>query len=138
MSYQQAMEAAGAIVSEFKEFGSYQGDWWAKVTYEDKTGWVNGSYGSCSGCDAFEGEFGYNTHSCGNERFYDPFAHDCKFRDNCEICQFLKKRLVAFGKDYLECIMSQEEAEVKASENIKWDEDAKEMVDYLRFNRIVP
>ena len=42
MSYQKALEAAGAVVHRFEEFGSYQGDWWALVTHGDKTGWVNG------------------------------------------------------------------------------------------------
>ena len=60
MSYQEALEAAGATVHAFEFFGSYQGDWWAKVTYNGETGWVHGSYGSCSGCDAFEAEFGFS------------------------------------------------------------------------------
>ena len=43
MSYEKAMELAGAKVIEYKAFGSYQGDWWALVEYKDKKGWVNGS-----------------------------------------------------------------------------------------------
>ena len=50
MSYCQALEAAGAKILQFKSFGSYQGDWWAKVEYNGEIGWVAGSYGSCSGC----------------------------------------------------------------------------------------
>ena len=30
--YQGCMELAGAKIHVFKEFGSYQGDWWAKVS----------------------------------------------------------------------------------------------------------
>jgi hypothetical protein len=60
-SYQAALEAAGAEVEEFKEFGSYQGDWWARVSFGGRRGWVTGSYSSYSGCDAFEAEFGYGT-----------------------------------------------------------------------------
>lgn len=56
-SYEETLELAGATVHIFQEFGSYQGDWWARVTYNGVTGWVTGSYGSCSGCDAFHGEF---------------------------------------------------------------------------------
>jgi len=46
MSYQIALEAAGAKILAFKEFGSYQGDWWAKVTYKNEMGWIKGCYGS--------------------------------------------------------------------------------------------
>ena len=136
MSYQQAMQAAGAEVHEFQEFGSYQGDWWAKVTYNGETGWVTGSYGSCSGCDAFEGEFGFSGHDCNGDDYYSPFYGDDKFRDGCETCQSLKERFIKFGKEYLEYIMSQEKAEAKASENLEWDMDAQEMVDFLRAHSI--
>lgn len=30
MSYKEAMQAAGAVVHLYEEFGSYQGDWWHK------------------------------------------------------------------------------------------------------------
>jgi hypothetical protein len=59
LSYESALEAAGAVVHELKHFGDYQGTWYAYVTYNGETGWVSGAYGSCSGCDAFEGEFGW-------------------------------------------------------------------------------
>ena len=63
MSYESAMEAAGAVVHVVEQFGDYQGTAWAKVTHEGNTGWVSYSYGSCSGRDAWEGfrsDFGYN------------------------------------------------------------------------------
>ena len=59
MGYLESMEAAGATVHEFRHFGSYQGEWYAHITYEGDTGWVRGTYGSCSGCDAFQDEFGW-------------------------------------------------------------------------------
>jgi hypothetical protein len=60
MSYESALVAAGCEVLEFEMTGSYQGDWYALVKSSDCTiGVVRGSYGSCSYCDAFEGEFGY-------------------------------------------------------------------------------
>ena len=52
MSYELALEEAGAKVLEFQSFGSFQGEWWAKVEYNGEIGWVAGCYGSCSGCDA--------------------------------------------------------------------------------------
>lgn len=132
MVYQKAIEEAGATVHHFEQFGSYQGDWWAKVTYEGQTGWVHGSYGSCSGCDAFEGEFGYDSHECGNDNYYDPMYSDDGFREGCETCQALKVRVAEFGRGYLDNIMTQEEAIASASENLEWDCDAKEMVEYLK------
>lgn len=110
MSYQSAMEAAGAQVHDFEQFGSYQGEWWAFVTYKGVTGWVNGSYGSCSGCDAFEAEFGY-----GHEDDEDYIP-----------------RLIAFGEGYLDYILTQEEAIKEASRNLEWDTDAEAMVAFIK------
>jgi len=135
MSYQLAMEAAGAQVHEFKEFGSYQGEWWAKVTYKDQMGWVNGSYGSCSGCDAFQAEFDFEHHECQGDDYYSPiWSND--FREGCKACQAIKVRFIAFGEKYLEDIMSQEAADKAANRNIDWDMDAQEMVDFLRAHSI--
>src|SRR5689334_4678174 len=100
MSYCGALEIAGATVERFKEFGSYQGDWWAKVTYNNQTGWVNGSYGSCSGCDAFQGEFDIEHHECGDDDYFNPLW-DNKFNEGCEKCSNVKARLIAFGAEYL-------------------------------------
>ena len=136
MSYQEAMQAAGAEVHEFQEFGSYQGDWCAKVTYNGQTGWVTGSYGSCSNCDAFEGEFGYSSHDCNGDVCYSPFYGNNEFRDGCETCQSLKERFIKFGQEYLECIMSQEMAEENASKNLEWDMDAQNMLDFIRSKRV--
>ena len=57
--YKEALEAAGAKVHRFFEAGSYQGEWYALVWFAGHLGWVTGGYGSCSGCDAFEAEFGF-------------------------------------------------------------------------------
>ena len=105
--YQRAMEAAGASVPAFAEFGSYQGDWWAVVIYEGKVGYVNGSYGSCSGCDAFECEFGW-----GNDE--------------------TPEKLAAFGREYLDQIMPFEKAIKEANRNATWDIDADDMVSWLK------
>jgi hypothetical protein len=133
MSYELAMDLAGATIHECKYFGSYQGDWWAKVTYNDENGWVQGSYGSCSGCDAFQSEFGYYSHSCGKDKYYDPLWRN-EFRDGCKNCQDIKEKLIDFGKNYLDCVMSQEEAEEYATKNLAWDYDAKEMLDWIKEN----
>lgn len=54
-SYESALEAAGAVVLAYKEFGSYQGDYIAKVRVGDQIAWIHDYYGSCSVCDALEG-----------------------------------------------------------------------------------
>lgn len=114
MGYQKALEQAGAEVLKFEEFGSYQGDWWALVKYEGKAGWINGSYGSCSGCDAFQSEFGW----------FDDEKPD------------YKERLAEFGRGYLDNIYTQDEAEKEAEKNLDWDYDAKEMIEYIKSNAI--
>ena len=131
MAYKEALEAAGAKVHAFEEFGSYQGDWWAFVTLADgKTGWIHGYYGSCSGCDAFEGEFGWHEEECDDHR-YEPKEKTL----NCEACAKKKEayqlKLKNFGEGYLIELLSQEEAEKKANENSSWDLDTKNMVDFI-------
>lgn len=76
MPYRSALEAAGYVVLDFAEFGSYQGDWLAHTTQ----GIVHGFYGSCSGCDSFEAEFGWRASESDPERLakfgasYTPFT----------------------------------------------------------------
>lgn len=93
MSYESALEAAGAKVLAFETFGDYQGTWVAKVEYNGEVGYVEGSYGSCSGCDAFEGEFGY--------------------------CDPSPEALAAFGKAYLDGVFSAEQ--MKQAHNSEYD-----------------
>lgn len=135
MSYQEALTAAGATVHSFENFGSYQGDWWAKVTYNNTTGWVTGSFGSCSGCDAFEAEFGWQEDKCEDHRYnYEDAPPDCA---NCEAQkESYNERFKRFGLDYLETLLTQEEAIAKASEHIDWDSDAEEMVKYIKDNAL--
>ena len=109
MSYEEAMTAAGANVLRFEQFGSYQGDWFALVQYNSETGWVHGSYGSCSGCDAFEGEFGWSDHERAD----------------------YQERLADFGRGYLDGLLTQEQALAEARRYIEWDSDAADMVAFL-------
>lgn len=64
MGYKSALEAAGCVVHAFENFGSYQGEWLAKVTKtvagQEYTGYVHDWYGSCTMCDSYEAEFGYS------------------------------------------------------------------------------
>jgi len=130
MSYYQAMEAAGANVLAFQSFGSYQGDWWAKVEFNDITFFVSGSYGSCSGCDAFEGEFGWENGRCSDHEYDEAGSVGCP--ECAERGITFQKRLSDFGLAYLTNPWTQEEAIKEASRNLDWDSDAQEMVDWLK------
>ena len=134
MAYEEALQAAGATVHLFKEFGSYQGDWWAKVTLPDgRSGWINGSYGSCSGCDAYEAEIGYGDEQC-SEHCYErgPVV------DACVTCQSAKQafaeKVARFGAGYLDGLMSQEAAEAEAARNLNWDSNATQMLEFVKAN----
>lgn len=112
--YEKALSAAGATVLGFEQFGSYQGEWWSEVQFPNgERYFVNGCYGSCSGCDAFEAEFGWNAEDEPN------YLH--KLRD--------------FGREYLTNCFTQEQALAEASKNLDWDSGAQEMVDWIKGRR---
>jgi len=108
--YQEALEAAGAKVLEYEYFGDYQGTWIALVDYNGQRGFVEGSFGSCSGCDAFQAEFDYD---------------DYEKED-------YQQRLSDFGKGYLDPLLTFDQMIKSASTNIEWDYDAKEMLEWVK------
>jgi len=117
MGYQEALEAAGAEVMAFESFGSYQGDWLAKVKYDGEVFFIRDYYGSCSGCDAFEAEIGWEP--------YDETS--------AEYAEYMEK-VKAFGMRYLEPQerLSYDQALTIVSENVFWDSDAEEMVNWVK------
>ncbi len=110
MGYEQAIEAAGATIHEIESFGDYQGTTWAKVSFQGVTGWISYSFGSCSGCDSYEGWVsdlpGYR----------EPTPDE----------------LAAFGKDYLGDIMPQDRAETEAAKYAEWDSEAEKVLAFIR------
>ncbi|MGL5646619.1 MAG: hypothetical protein ACRDDY_02115 [Clostridium sp.] len=109
--YTEALEAAGCEVLGYKEYGSYQGDWIAVVKVDGEIGVVEGYYGSCSVCDAFESEFGYSD------------------EDNPDY----KDRLAEFGKTYLPAMTFDfviAKFEKDAAE--PWNDEAREIVEDLK------
>lgn len=109
MGYQEAIEEAGAKVKEFVEFGSYQGTWMALL--EDGQV-IEGSYGSCSGCDAYQSEFAWE----------DDEKDD------------YKERLKNFGQSYVEhacpldVVLNQYAKKING--DYAWDDD-KEIYQWL-------
>lgn len=120
MGYTYALETAGAIVHQDWTFGSYQGEWMAHVTLPDgRTGVIMGYYGSCSGCDAFEAEFGYDMHR--SERHPDD-----EHRFDCDQCLDYQRRLYEFGQEYFTGLMTIDEA-AEAVLQRTWGDDPEVM-----------
>lgn len=132
--YAYAIKKAGAEVHIFGEFGDYQGTWCAKVTYQNITGWVIGSYGSCSGCDTFEAEFEYSSHYHENDdneclvSWYDLDDFDV----NCEKCLELEERLIRFGMHYIIAMMTQEEAERSLGQHVAYSLEDQEALLFIK------
>ena len=135
--YSECLKIAGCRVIEFVTFGTYQGNWVALVDYNGKKGWIIGSYGSCTGCDSFQSEFGHSTnHCCTDGKWKNEYDYNQFSMAKCDKCKELYSRLKAFGENYVEQIMTQEEAEKEASRNISWDLDAQPMLDFIQQNKI--
>jgi len=101
--YSGALEAAGAKIHDMETFGSWQGTWIAHVTLPDgRSGLIYGYYGSCSGCDAFEAEFGYDIHQYAR-------PHEAEFDPTCETCIEYRKKLMHFGQEYFGDLQTPEE-----------------------------
>lgn len=129
MGYKSALEAAGATVLAYKSFGSYQGEWWAKVELTDHeeapvVGWVQGNFGSCSVCDPFQAKMeGFDY------RWDDQLM---EYIDAPE--EERQEALREFGKSYLNHFQTNDEAKAWAErilankEDDEWWDDPKAAV----------
>ena len=129
MGYRMTMEKAGATVHRFKEYGSYQGDWLAEVTFDGRNGFVRGSYGSCSGCDAFQAECDLS-HSVDGD-YHSPSWNGIK--EGCEQCAEAEQKFIAFGKSYLKDLKTKEEMIKELEEGLEWAWDKAETEEKLHF-----
>ena len=109
MGYKTCLEKAGAKVLDYKEFGSYQGDWLAFVEYKGEKGIVQGAFGSCSGCDSFAAEFDFDNTApkIVNGVFYkndNTWDEDCICTEDeyNEAIKAYDQKMSDFGKRYLE------------------------------------
>lgn len=128
--YSDCLKMAGAEVLAYETFGSYQGDWLAKVRFEGKEGFIKGSYGSCSGCDYLQAEMP-SGHDEGHDDEYVWELDEAVKRPGCAKCQRMVSVAVAIGKDYLDQIIDPARMIAKVSENIEWDMSAKELVRWV-------
>lgn len=136
MGYGKALEAAGARLLSMEHFGSYQGDW---IAYVEGDGgarlFVTGSYGSCSGCDAFQAEISaVDGHFHGEDYVY----HGSPGFDaaGCDSCAEYDQKLVEFGAHYLRAAQTPEELVAKFERELAgdcWDrEETQEQLDWVR------
>lgn len=132
LDYEDALKAAGATVMAFERFGSCEGDWFAKVEFNGKVGYVHGAFGSCSGCDAFEAEIGILPDSCEQHSQYESREK----RKDCIACREIQAtaqaKVVEFGLGYLDEILTQEQAEALAAKDVEWDLDAVKMLRWIQ------
>lgn len=125
LSYKGALETAGVKVHLFKEFGSYQGEWWAKVTMADgRKGWIRGYYGSCSGCDALQAAFSWDFGADDPDGTYED-----RLLSDEEFAQWKE-----FSEGETAFFYTQEEVEIEAGKNLEWDQEAKEVLSFIEGN----
>ena len=110
MSYEEAFSAVPGVKVEWCEYlGSYQGRLLAKITVEGLEGprYIIDYYGSCSGCDAYEAEFGYSFDNTPPEK------------------------LAEFGKPYVDAALTLDEVlqELMPKPGGWYDTDMKEGLD---------
>lgn len=132
--YAKALEATGVTIKEFKFFGSYQGDWFA-VTADGKI--ISGSYGSCSGCDAFQAEFDDEEPECKDGKYYKPsYFSDAAHRHSLKEYKRDKakylERLKSFGQSYVDGAETLEEIIARYKIKAKEWEDDKEIYNWLK------
>lgn len=134
MGYSTAMKAAGAKVFDYKETGSYQGSWYAFVEYKGQVGIAEGSYGSCSGCDSYEAEFGFCDYPEERDgKYYKDWNEEVSKEEYETLIDNYNKRLSDFGESYLKNISTREMIETRIA-NLKeddwFDEEEKEGLDW--------
>ena len=128
MGYMESLEMAGAKVLSFKEFGSYQGTWLAIVEFNGEKGIVEGSYGSCSGCDAFEAEFGCYDSPVFQDGVYYKTGRTWDEEDECsqEVynseLKIHQKKISDFGMGYLRDLYTVDHYKNKLEKISKKDE----------------
>ena len=137
--YHLALKAAGAEVIDTHYAGSYQGTWGSIVIYNGKKGLVTGSYGSCSGCDAFQAEFDdycYNAISYDAEKntYTKDWGDTICTKEEFDIQVATEhQRLSDFGQRYLHIIQDKFDVENQLANTSKddwWDVERRELLNW--------
>jgi glycosyltransferase involved in cell wall biosynthesis len=102
--YRDTIEAVGYTVLEFQEFGDYQGTWIGLVVKDGEIGFISDSYGSCGGCDAFEGEVGYDAST---------------------------EELKDFGQRYVDAMQNYDTIYNRFKKDLDWDLEASAIITWL-------
>lgn len=134
MGYRIALEAAGAEVVEYKEFGSYQGTW---IAFLKDGSFVEGAYGSCSGCDAFHAEFSYGEPYEQNNKYFDESYEEITYEEYLIEKEEYDNRLKRFGEQYLldkqSFTVMLSRYEIKSSNDDLWfSEEEKEIYEWIK------
>jgi len=111
MSYEESLVAAGARVLAFGHFGDWQGSWVALVEYQGQRGWVQGFFGSCDYCDAFQSQFSWDS----------DFA-----------CEDVQEQLAQFGRTYLDDLQTTEQILRQYDADADWDEESENVAFWIR------
>lgn len=110
MSYDTALIATGHALLDYQSFGDYQGTWYALMNINGTLSLISGSYGSCSGCDAFESEFSY---------------------DNDNTPEY-KEHLKRFGQQYIDNNLVDIAKEIETQKvTAEWDMEAPAVIAWL-------
>lgn len=134
MSYELTLRKAGATVLAYKEVGDYQGTWGCVVEYKGKLGLVTGSYGSCSGCDAFQGEFGWGGNHDFSERngkYYKWYDEEITKEEYEQGIAEHERKLAQFGEGYLNDIQDAFDIENRLANthpDVWYDEEIRELL----------
>lgn len=128
LNYEDVLKFAGAEILAFKSFGDFEGTWAARINYNGVIGWTFGSYGSCSACDALQGEFDYRNCVCFDHRVgsIGTKISDCK--DCAEMREKIENDLKSFARVYLESLLSTD----KALSLVESYESANEISSWIR------
>jgi len=135
MHYDEALKLAGAQVISYRRFGSPTGHWWAKVRWRGDDAWAHGVFGACPQCDVIDSEIGefYHRHQ-GVEKRVDGRLGD--LHEDCERCREMSRRMLRIGREHLDNLLTQDEAELLAAKGSASPKIREQMVGWVRENAV--
>jgi hypothetical protein len=134
MGYSETLKAAGAKVIDYEEFGDYQGRWMAYVELNGERCIVEGYYGSCSGCDSFQAEFGWGDSPYERDgKYYKDYDDEITKEEYEAALKSYNDRLAEFGEGYLKNPVTKEIIETRIANLEKDDWFSDEEKDSLQW-----